>query len=275
MILSAILGGVFWKKTNPFLPLDKKQKILNLIQLSLFTAIISFISSFIRISIYDLIVGLIIILIIVNCPLIFLLIWKREEKFIHLIILISSLLIITFILYLTETIIDPISQGRPIEKYTIFPPLSYPLIASYKEIFIHPPPGPDPQYIYYYNTFKVGIILPFLSIQLPYEFHLLSPDMIRYQTIIDSVVLKYQFFYCLFYFLLNFITTLTILKIYSKRDMEIKINRILNLASKIAILLVNILFISLIITGILSYYIIRIFGDVLLKWRGFLMLELL
>ncbi len=265
MILSIIIGGFFWKNTNPFLSVDKNQKIVNIIQLSLLTTIISFISSVVRISIYNLFSGLIIILIIVNCPLLFLLIWKREEKVIHLIILISSFLIITSFFYWIKLIIDPISQGHPIEEYTIFPPLSYPLMASYEEIIIHPQPAPDSQYIYSYITFTVGIMIPFIGIQLPSEFKSLSSDVIMYQTLVDLILLKNQFFFFIFCSFLNFLATLTFLKIYSKRDMEININRILNSACKMAILLVNILFTSIIITGTLLYYIFRTFGVILFE----------
>ncbi len=141
MILSAIIGVVFWKDTNPFLQVDKKQKIVSLIQLSLVIATISFISSFIRISAFNLYGVILLSLIIVNCPLIFIFFWKREEIILHLIILISSFLIITFILYQIDMIFDPISG--PGDQYTILPPLSYPLMASHEEIFPFPPPGWD------------------------------------------------------------------------------------------------------------------------------------
>jgi hypothetical protein len=275
MILSALMGVIFWKETNPFLRVDKRQKIVSLGQLSLVIALISFISSFIRISMYELYGGILFSLIIVNCPLLFLLLWKREEKFLHLILLISSFLIITFISYQIEMIIDPISGGHPIEQYTIFPPLSYPLMASHEEIFIHPPPGPFPYKIYYNSTYNIGILLPFLSIQLPYESHSLSSNMVEYQTILELLIMRNQFFLFLFYFLLNFLTTLTVLKIYSKRSKKININRILESASHIAITLVNILFISIIITGSLDYFIYRYFGDVLMETHSIFNLGLL
>ena len=87
--------------------------------------------------------------------------------------------------------------------------------------------------------------------------------------------MRNQFLIFLFYFLLNFLSTLTVLKIYSKRGKEIDINRILNSACEMAILLVNCLFISIIITGSLDYFIYRYFGDILMETRSIFNIGLL
>ncbi|MHA2307193.1 MAG: hypothetical protein ACXACU_17575, partial [Candidatus Hodarchaeales archaeon] len=90
MILSAIIGLILRENTNPFLQANKKQKIAKFFQVAFIIAIISFISSFIRVMSFDFLNGLLVPLIIVNCPLVLTYFWKRKEELIHFIILVNS-----------------------------------------------------------------------------------------------------------------------------------------------------------------------------------------
>ncbi len=261
MILGIILGIFFKENLNPFQQIEKNQKIISFLQLSLIIAIISFVSSFIRISFFELYSGLIISLILVNCPLLFISLRKKEEKIGHFIILISGFLIIAFMVYSLILIIDPISGGKSGEHLTMFPPLSYPLIATHKEIIIFPPPGAGSN-VYYYSFFNIGVFLPFLNIQFPMEFHWVNYDMIANQRILEIVALPNQVLYFLLFFTLNFAITLSTLKIITKWEKRIDFDRGLDATCRSVILIVNILYAAFNVAGVLPYFIYRFYGDI-------------
>jgi len=261
VILGIILGIFFKENLNPFQKVEKNQKIISFLQLSLIIAIISFISSFIRISFFELYSGLILSLILVNCPLLLILLRKKEEKIGHLIIFISGFLIIAFMVYSLILLIDPISGGKSGERLTMFPPLSFPLIATHKEIIVFPPPGPGSN-VYYNSFFNIGVFLPFLNIQFPMEFHWVNYDMIANQRIFETVALPNQVLYFLLFFALNFAMTLSTLKIITKWEKRIDFNRGLNTTCRSTILLVNILYTAFNVAGVLPYFIYRFYGDI-------------
>jgi len=261
MILGVILGFFFRENFNPFQKVENKQKIISFLQLSLIIATISFISCFVRISIFEVFGGLIITLILVNCPLILILLRKKEEKIGHLIIIISSFLIIAFMFYSLTLSIDKIYGGFALKRLTAFPPLSFPLVATHEEIINFPPFDPDSN-VYYSSFFNIGVFFPFLKFQSPSGFLILDYNMVFDQTLLEIVALPNQVLIFLLFFTLNFAITLSTLKIITRWEKRIEFERGLEVTSRSAILVINILYAAFNVAGLLTYFIYRFYGDI-------------
>ena len=271
MILSSIIGLALWGDKNPFLQVDKKQKITILLQIAFVITIISFLSSFMRVSVPDLFSGLILTLIIVICPLGFVLFWKREKNSSDFIILVSSTIIILFILQFVEySLMGPFSYRET--QLTIFPPLSYPLMVSQKESFIGPPPTPYNNHFYYDSVYNIGLILPLLSIPLSHDFLQISSDVEGYESIWENVRLQNQFFIFILFFIINYFITLITMKIWAKQENKHDINQILNKACRATVLLVNISFVSINAPGFVAFLGYRLIGDIVIEVFSFLFL---
>ena len=271
MILSSIIGLALWWDKNPFLLVDRKQKITTFLQIAFVIAILSFLSSFMRVSEPDLFSSLILLLIIVICPLGLVLFWKREKNSIDFIILVSSTIIILFILqFVGYSLMGPFAYREA--QLTIFPPLSYPLMVSQKESFIGPPPTPYNNHFYYDSVYNIGLILPLLSIPLSHDFLQISSDVEGYESIWENVRLQNQFFIFILFFVINYFITLITMKIWAKQENKHDINQILNRTCRATVLVVNVSFVSVNVPGFVAFLGYRLIGDIAIEAFSFLFL---
>ena len=201
--------------------MDKKQKIASFLQISFVIAILSFLSSFIRYSLVDVFISLVLTLIIVICPFGLVLFWKREKRSVQFIILVSCLIIILFILqdfgYFFSFLMEPLSFRT---QCTVFPPLSYPLMVSHQETIVSVPfSGSNPEEMFHYISFYViEIILPIFGILISSDYFNLSFNNVEYnERIWENLRLQHQFFIFIRFFILNYVITIVTLKFWAKQ----------------------------------------------------------